>query len=79
MLRAIDESDARQHPESGVDRTSYVKTNSSLLSPYTRLLKLKAQVDRKLGKTPKSHASAELLAKMPVAAKANEDPSKEQG
>lgn len=78
-MKAIDDTDVRQHPESGVDRTSYVKTSSSLLSPYTRLLKLKAQVDRKLGKTPKSHASAELLAKLPVAAKANEDPNKEQG
>ena len=37
--------------ESGVDRTSYVKTNAPL-SPYTRLLKLKAQVDKSLGKKP---------------------------
>ena len=54
MLRCIDESEVRGHPESGVDRTSYVKYNAPL-SPYTRLLKLKAQVDKSLGAEPKKH------------------------
>jgi len=54
VLRCIDESEVRGHPESGVDRTSYVKYNAPL-SPYTRLLKLKAQVDKSLGAEPKKH------------------------
>lgn len=52
VLKVIETENNRSHPESGVDRTSYVKYNAPL-SPYSRLLKLKAQVDRSLGKTVK--------------------------
>jgi len=61
VLRCLGNNDV----ESGVDRTSYVKT-STPLSPYTRLLKLKAQVDKSLGKKPSKVAINPKLANAPV-------------
>ena len=65
VLRVLTDSDLRSHPESGVDRTSYVKQNAPL-SPYTRLLKLKAQVDKSLGKSVKKPSAAMRNIQIPV-------------
>merc|ERR1712127_854861 len=62
VLRVIDDS-RNDNIESGVDRTSYVK-RSAPLSPYTRLLKLKAQIDQKLGKPVKKPSAGMLKASM---------------
>lgn len=72
VLRCLTDADIRSHPESGVDRTSYVKQNAPL-SPYTRLLKLKAQVDKSLGKSTKKPSAGIRNIQIPLKVVDNEN------